>query len=88
MRESRGDFKGFMRMEVEMFQELLARVSPRVQKNTNCREPLAAGLKIAVTLRYLATGESYHSLRFLFRIGHNTALLFVPQVCDAIREEY
>ena len=88
IRESASDFKGFMRMEVNMFQELVDRVGPRVQKNTNCREPLAAGLKIALTLRFLATGESYHSLGFQFRIGHNTASLFVPQVCDAIREEY
>jgi hypothetical protein len=88
IRESRGDFKGYMRMEVEMFQELVARVGPRVEKNTNCRQPLAAGLKIAVTLRFMATGESYHSLGFQFRVGHNTISLFVPQVCDAIREEY
>ena len=76
IRESRGDFKGFMRMEVEMFQELVARVGPRVQKNTNCRQPLAPCLKIAMTLRYMATRESFHSLGFQFpgRPQHHLAL--------------
>ena len=88
IRESRGDFKGYMRMEVDMFQELLARVGPRVQKNTNCRQPLEAGMKIAITLRFMATGESFHSLGYQFRVAHNTISLFVPDVCAAIREEY
>ena len=33
MRESEGDFKSFMRMEVEMFREMLVRVTPHIQKS-------------------------------------------------------
>ena len=71
-----------------MFQEMLVRVTPRITKSDRARSPLAPGLKLAITLRFLATGESYHSLAFSFRVAHNTISLFVPQVCDAITEEY
>ena len=88
MRESRGDFKAFLRMEPAMFQEMLVRVAPRITKSDGARPPLAPGLKLAITLRFLATGDSYHSLAFSFRVAHNTISLFVPEVCDAISEEY
>ena len=52
------------------------------------REPLEPGIKLAITLRYLATGDSYHSLAFACRVPHNTISLFVPQVCKAIINEY
>ena len=46
------------------------------------------GLKLAITLRYLATGNSYKSLEYDFRVANSTISLFVPQVCEAIYEEY
>ena len=45
-------------------------------------------MKLAITLRFLATGNSYHSLAFSFRVAHNTISLFIPEVCDAICTEY
>ena len=63
-REARGDFVGFMRMEPAMFHELLLRVTPRISKGQGgpCRRPVEPGLKLAITLRFLATRNSYHSL--------------------------
>ena len=78
--ESEGDFKNFMRMKPVMFRELLERVGPRITKNETNRKPLEPGLKLAITLRYLATGETYRSLQFAFRVPHNTISLFVPEV--------
>ena len=49
---------------------------------------MSAGLKLAITLRFLATGNSYHSLSFAFFVAHNTISLFVPEVCRAIVDEY
>ena len=70
MRESRGDFKSYLRMEPEMFREMLDRVSPRIEKSQQGRPPLSPGLKLAITLRFLSTGNSYHSLAFNFRVAH------------------
>ena len=58
--ERRGYFVGYLRVEPAMFHELLQRLTPRLTKQaTNYRKPLCPGIKIAVTLRFLATGNSY-----------------------------
>ena len=88
MRESRGDFKTFLRMELEMFREMLDRVAPRIEKSQEGRPTLSPGLKLATTLRFLSTCNSYHSLAFNFRVAYNTIHLFVPEVCDAIVMEF
>ena len=88
MRESPHDFKGFIRMEPCMFHELVQRVGPTLLKREGRRPPLVPGLKLAVTLRFLATGNSYRSLAFGFRVAHNTISKFIPEVCDAIVAEY
>ena len=165
-RESQGDFVNYLRMPPEMFQELLLRVSARIQKNSRyiapifpflliplflqicmflkcllnhqfdiqtwylstiiqslnnkithytyftyfacdfillmiiwyniknyissvCRSrpSLDPGLKLAITLRYIATGNSYKSLQYSFRVAHNTIAVFIPEVCQAIVDE-
>ena len=88
--ERRGDFVGYLMMEPAMFHELVQRLTPRLIKQaTNDRKPLCPGIKTAVTLRFLATGNSYRSLAFSFRVANCIILsLFVPEVCDAIIEEF
>jgi len=88
MRESRGDFKFFLRMEPEMFRDMLDRVAQRIEETQESRPPLSPGLKLAITIRFLSTGNSYHSLAFNFRVAHNTISRFVPEVCDAIVIEF
>ena len=63
----------YFRMLPSMFDELLSLVGPSiVRKGSNFREPLSPSLKLAVTQRYLATGETQASLLFNFRIGRST----------------
>jgi len=82
-------FKNFVRVEPEMFEEIVQRVSHRIWKqDTAYRKSLQPGLKVAITLRYLASGDNYHSLMYAFRVPHNTISLFIPEVCEAIIEEY
>lgn len=53
-------FKNMLRMELAMFNELEARLTPRLLKNdTNYWRALPPRLKLAITLKYLATGDHY-----------------------------
>ena len=88
-RESQGDFTNYMRMEPAMFHELVQRLTPRLRrKESNFMRPLDPGLMLAITLRYMATGDSYHSLAYSFRVAHNTISGLVKDVADAIVAEY
>jgi hypothetical protein len=88
-REHHGDFLNYLRMEPAMFHELLEKLSPRISKeDTMCRQALQPGMKLAITLRYFATGNTFHSLSYDFRVPHNSISLFVKEVCEAIIEEY
>ena len=48
----------FQRMAPELFQELLQLIQPHIQKQTtNMRKPISPGERLAITLRFLATGK-------------------------------
>lgn len=80
-------FHNYTRISAEAFLMILEQVGPRIAKaNTNYRESLSPGLKLACTLRYLASGDSYHSLGYAFNVGFNTISNFVPEVCAALYE--
>ena len=75
-------------MEPELYQELLTRIGPRIAKSMSGRPPLAPELKLNITLRFLATGDSYRDLEYQFLVAHNTISKFVPEVCEALVDEY
>ena len=82
-------FFNFLRMQPEMSDELLNRVEPRIQKNnTLWRKSLEQGVKLAITLRHLAARDKYTTLQFGFRVARNTTSTFIPELCQAIVEEY
>ena len=88
-REDVPAFKNFVRKEPAMFQELLERLTPRIaKKDTWYRRSLPPGLKLAITLRHLATGDGYPSLMYAFRFAESTISGIVRDVCQAIVEGY
>ena len=48
-----------------------------------CR-PISPEEKIAITLRFLATGVTFHSLIYQFRVHRVSMGKFVPEVCKVI----
>ncbi|KAJ8927900.1 hypothetical protein NQ314_019528 [Rhamnusium bicolor] len=66
--EDSASFKNHLRMRKENFDDLLQHVTPYIEKiNTLMRDALSAELKLQVTLRYLASGDSLKSL-FLYAL--------------------
>nr|XP_054753761.1 putative nuclease HARBI1 [Lytechinus pictus] len=82
-------FFNFLRVTPEFFDELLQRLAPRLTKDdTNARRALEPGLKLACTIRHLAAGDRYPSLSYSFRVARETICKFIPEVCQAIVDEY
>lgn len=48
------------------------------------RDAIPAITKLEITLRFLATGDSYKSLEALYRVGNSTISGFIPTVCSEI----
>ena len=48
------------------------------------RQAIPAGERLAITLRFLATGESYSSLHYQFRISVPSICQIVPETCQII----
>ena len=55
--EDAGNYANFLRMEHRQFDELLSKVEPLIRKqSTVLREAIPAGERLAITLRFLASG--------------------------------
>ena len=82
-------FKSFTRMTPETFFSILERIEGRIRKqDTWWREAIEPAHRLAVTLRYYATGNSYQSMHFSWFMGDNTIGNIVRQVSEAIIAEY
>ena len=58
-----------------MFDQVVQRVGPRIEKqDTKMRKVLPPGLKLAITVRFLASGDKYPSLIYSFRVARNIVI--------------
>ena len=72
-------------MSPERFQHLLDLVRPHIEKaDTKFRKAISAAERLAITLRFLATGDSQQTLSFSFRVGKTTVRKIVAETSDAI----
>lgn len=76
-----------MRLSTENFENLLCLTRSMIQKqDTNIRMALPAKLKLEITLRFLATRDSFKSLQYLLRVPACSISKCLPEVLDAIAE--
>ena len=82
-------YRNFIHMPPELYQKLEQRITAEFQRDRILmKDPVSPGVKLAVTLRHLATGDSYTTLQYAFRVDSLTIEKFVPEVCDAITRAY
>lgn len=85
--EDREEYRNHLRMSEEKFEELLLKIHSRIKKSdTVMRQAISPRLKLQVTLRYLATGDSFSTLASVYRVPKNTISMFLKEVCTAIYE--
>ena len=73
-------YRNFTRMEPAFFLFDWRRIASHLRKSiTNFKKPLEVGLKLAVTLRHLFTGESYTSLQYHWRVEERPSANFFPR---------
>lgn len=83
-----GSVKNFLRMTSNDFENLLTAIGPKIaRQDTNYRLAIPARERLAVTLRYLASGDSYSSLSYLFKVSKSTISGIIPEVCAALIDE-
>ncbi|KAJ8929203.1 hypothetical protein NQ314_018079 [Rhamnusium bicolor] len=79
------DYKNYFRMNEDMYNFLLQKVEPLIRKqDTIMRQAISPNEKLAATLRFLATGQTYEELKFVTYISPQTLGRIIPETCLAI----
>ena len=84
LRRSRNGLKKFTRIDSQVFDYILRKLRPAIKRMKFIRKPISAREKLLLTLRHLASGDSFASLSYLFRISRASIRLAVKEVCNAI----
>ncbi|XP_066593215.1 uncharacterized protein [Prorops nasuta] len=78
-------FTNYIRLEEGIMNELIDLVTPFIKKhNTILREAISPKIRLATTLRYLATGSTFQDLSYSTRIAPNTLSQLIPETLKAI----
>ncbi|XP_054603133.2 uncharacterized protein [Nothobranchius furzeri] len=77
----------YFRMSAEKMDELLSLVGPELRRqSTSFRAAIEPKQRLAVGIRFLASGDSFVSLAFSYRLGQTTVRNSVHMVCAAIEK--
>ena len=72
-------------MSPDRFNHLLSLVEPLIREShTKFRKSISASERLALTLRFLAIGDSQQTLSYSFRIERATVSKTVCEKCEAI----
>uniref|UniRef100_A0A8C4QKB3 Zgc:194221 n=1 Tax=Eptatretus burgeri TaxID=7764 RepID=A0A8C4QKB3_EPTBU len=80
-------FKMDFRFTKTQFEELIEQLGPFICKqNTNFRRAISVEQRLAICLRFLASGDSHGSVADTYHVGRSTVQNIVKEVCEAIWE--
>jgi hypothetical protein len=54
---------------------------PKIGQDTNMPESIPSSTRLAMALRFLAIGDSYHSLMYTFKTSVTIISNIIPEVC-------
>ncbi|KAL1276371.1 hypothetical protein QQF64_035994 [Cirrhinus molitorella] len=87
-RQQRGEYHGLvweLRLDGVLFDELQGRVGPLITRaDSVMRKAIGHAQRLAICLRYLATGDSFKTIAFSYRVGHSAVAGIVKDVASAI----
>lgn len=79
------DFKNFLRMDIDSFEEILGMVTPLIEKQDSLmRKAISARERLTATLRFLVSGQTYEDLKFSTIISPQLMSTMIPETCWAI----
>ena len=74
-------------MSPDRFDHLLSLIEGRIaKKDTKFRKSITPAERLAITLKFLATGDSQQSMSYSFRVGKATTSNIISETCEAIYE--
>lgn len=88
MIEDTQGYREMMRMTHDDFVEILRLIEPDItpRQVTGGHKVITAAERLTLAIRFLATGETYRSLSFQFRISRAAISYIVTEVCEAIEK--
>lgn len=80
-------FQNCTRISSEDFELLINLIGPKIAiQDTNMRSVISVKVRLAATFRFLATGEYFTSIQYLFNASKQIILRIIPEVCVALIE--
>ncbi|XP_032688981.1 protein ALP1-like [Odontomachus brunneus] len=77
-------FRNYFRMSATQFEELLQIVGTNLQKQNVVRESISSSERLALTLRYMASGDSMTSMSYQYLVGVTTVSNIIRETCTVI----
>ncbi|XP_055904029.1 uncharacterized protein LOC129939876 [Eupeodes corollae] len=78
-------FLDFLKLDISTFNLLLTIIKKDIDHQTTCmRMTVASEQRLAIILRYLATGETYKTMERNIKISRSFLCVNLPQLCKAL----
>ncbi|XP_071953022.1 uncharacterized protein [Antedon mediterranea] len=85
--------KYFPHMDKSSFDDILEKITPLIKReDTHMRKAISPEERLALTLRFLTSGNTYQDMECLYRVPRSTLSKLIPETCkaiyDVLKEDY